>query len=120
MGCRTLFATHYHELTSLTGSLSKARNWNVAVREQDDGVVFLHRIVPGAADKSYGIHVAKLAGIPHPVVDRARVILTTLESDHTQADGKTTIPPRSRSSAAAASSLHSSPICTPYWTRCAS
>ena len=94
VGCRTLFATHYHELTSLTGSLSKARNWNVAVREQDDGVVFLHKIVPGAADKSYGIHVAKLAGIPHPVVDRARVILTTLESDHTQADGKTTIPPR--------------------------
>src|SRR5262249_39657617 len=62
VGCRTLFATHYHELTSLTSSLSRARNWNVAVREQDDGVVFLHKIVPGAADKSYGIHVAKLAG----------------------------------------------------------
>jgi DNA mismatch repair protein MutS len=94
--CRTLFATHYHELTELTQTLKHASNWNVAVREQGDGVVFLHRIVPGAADKSYGLHVAKLAGVPRDVVDRARVILETLESDHLDAAGKPKVPPRKK------------------------
>lgn len=94
IGCRTLFATHYHELTELSSTLKNARNWNVAVREDDDGVVFLHKIVAGAADKSYGIHVAKLAGIPIQVVERARVILETLETDHVDRDGLPTVPPR--------------------------
>ena len=64
IGCRTLFATHYHELTQLEESLPRVANWNVAVKEWNDEVVFLHRIVRGGADKSYGIHVARLAGIP--------------------------------------------------------
>ena len=64
IGCRTLFATHYHELTDLADQLAGVRNFNVAVKEWDDQVVFLHQIVPGAADKSYGIHVAQLAGVP--------------------------------------------------------
>jgi DNA mismatch repair protein MutS len=94
IGCRTLFATHYHELTELSTTLKNARNWNVAVREDDDGIVFLHKIVDGAADKSYGIHVARLAGIPIQVVERARVILETLETDHVDRDGLPTVPPR--------------------------
>jgi len=94
IGCRTLFATHYHELTELTQTLKDAANWNVAVREQDDGVIFLHKIVPGAADKSYGIHVAQLAGVPADVLERARVILHQLETDHTDDTGRTKIPPR--------------------------
>jgi len=94
IGCRTLFATHYHELTELSVTLKQARNWNVAVREDDDNVVFLHKIVAGAADKSYGIHVARLAGIPIQVVERARVILETLETDHVDRNGLPTVPPR--------------------------
>jgi len=94
IGCRTLFATHYHELTELTVTLRQARNWNVAVREDEDGIVFLHKIVEGAADKSYGIHVARLAGIPIQVVERARVILETLETDHIDKDGLPKVPPR--------------------------
>uniref|UniRef100_A0A7C4LN07 DNA mismatch repair protein MutS n=1 Tax=Schlesneria paludicola TaxID=360056 RepID=A0A7C4LN07_9PLAN len=94
IGCRTLFATHYHELTALTETLQHAANWNVAVREDRHGVVFLHKIVPGAADKSYGIHVAQLAGVPGEVLRRARVILHQLESDHTDETGRTKIPAR--------------------------
>ncbi|MFN0197893.1 MAG: DNA mismatch repair protein MutS [Planctomycetaceae bacterium] len=94
LGCRTLFATHYHELTALTASLPQARNWNVAVHEQDEQIVFLHQIVPGAADKSYGIHVARLAGIPVEVIDRAKIVLDTLESDHVDEAGRTHIPGR--------------------------
>lgn len=93
-GARTLFATHYHELTSLTDTLSQARNWNVAVREDADGIAFLHKIVEGSADKSYGIHVARLAGVPVPVIERARVILDTLEADHFDKEGRTTVPAR--------------------------
>ncbi len=77
--CRTFFATHYHELTDLTGRLGGVRNFNVAVREWQDQVVFLHRIVPGGTDKSYGVHVAKLAGIPRDVVERSREVLAELE-----------------------------------------
>ena len=76
---RTLFATHYHELTDLASSLNGVKNYTVQVREQGDSVVFLRRIVPGAADKSYGIHVARLAGMPASVIDRAQVILAGLE-----------------------------------------
>ena len=81
IGCRTLFATHYHELTELDNSLSQVRNYNVAVKEWEDNVVFLHKIVPGAANKSYGIHVARLAGIPRWVQNRAEQILGRLESE---------------------------------------
>ncbi len=78
--CRTLFATHYHELTELAELFANVRNLNVAVREWMDEVVFLHRILPGGTDKSYGIHVAKLAGIPKPILARAQDILEDLEA----------------------------------------
>ena len=80
VGCRTLFATHYHELTDLPSQLSGVANYNVSVREWEGQVVFLHRIVPGAADKSYGIHVAQLAGVPRSVNQRAAEILAQLEA----------------------------------------
>jgi DNA mismatch repair protein MutS len=76
---KTLFATHYHELTELALTLPRIKNFHVAVREWKDEVVFLRRIVPGPSDRSYGIHVAKLAGIPRDVIDRAREILFNLE-----------------------------------------
>ncbi len=76
---KTLFATHYHELTQLADLLPGVRNYNVAVSEADGKVVFLHKIVPGGADKSYGIHVAQLAGLPKPVVARANEIMAELE-----------------------------------------
>jgi DNA mismatch repair protein MutS len=78
---RTLFATHYHELTELAGLLPRVRNYNVAVAEEGDRVVFLHKIVPGGADRSYGIHVAQLAGLPRPVIHRAEEILAELERE---------------------------------------
>jgi DNA mismatch repair protein MutS len=86
LGCRTLFATHYHELTDLEEQLPGVRNYNVAVKEWEDQVVFLHQIVPGAADKSYGIHVAQLAGVPRSVNDRAREVLAWLEAQHQAAE----------------------------------
>jgi len=92
--CRTLFATHYHELTELTQTLKHAANRNVAVREEGHDVRFLHKIVDGAADKSYGIHVARLAGVPLDVIDRAWVILGTLEADHLDESGRPKIPQR--------------------------
>ncbi|MDZ4790935.1 MAG: DNA mismatch repair protein MutS [Hyphomicrobiales bacterium] len=78
--CRALFATHYHELTSLPGRLAAAANATMAVKEWKDDIVFLHQVKPGAADRSYGVQVAKLAGLPTAVVDRARVLLTELEA----------------------------------------
>ena len=78
--CRTLFATHYHELTALAELLVNVKNCNVAVREWMDEVVFLHRILPGGTDKSYGIHVAKLAGIPKSILERSKEILAELEN----------------------------------------
>ena len=80
LGCKTLFATHYHELTQLASSLPGVRNFSVAVTEEGSEVVFLHRIVPGGADKSYGVHVARLAGMPPGVVNRAWEVLEDLES----------------------------------------
>ncbi|MCK6540287.1 MAG: DNA mismatch repair protein MutS [Anaerolineales bacterium] len=76
---KTLFATHYHELTQLADLLPGVRNYNVAVSEADNKVVFLHKIVPGGADRSYGIHVAQLAGLPSPVIQRANEIMAELE-----------------------------------------
>ena len=78
--CRTLFATHFHELTELAELFTNVKNCNVAVREWADQVVFLHRILPGGTDKSYGIHVAKLAGIPKPILQRSAEILDELEA----------------------------------------
>ncbi len=77
---RTLFATHYHELTKLEGILPRLKNYNVAVREYDEKVIFLRKIIPGGASKSYGIHVAQMAGVPLPVIQRANEILSDLDS----------------------------------------
>ena len=96
--CRAMFATHYHELTELSRTLKHASNWNVAVREQPgDGIVFLHKIVEGSADKSYGIHVARIAGVPKTVLERADVILETLENEHVDDDGRPRVPARKTS-----------------------
>jgi DNA mismatch repair protein MutS len=77
---KTLFATHYHELTDLAERLPNVVNYNVAVAERGDDVAFLHKIVPGPADRSYGVHVARLAGLPRPVINRAEEILADLEA----------------------------------------
>ena len=77
-----MFATHYHELMQLPERLQHARNYNVAVRETGETVVFLHRLEPGGTDRSYGIQVGQLAGLPDAVVARAREILGTLEGEH--------------------------------------
>lgn len=90
---RTLFATHYHELVELQKSLPSVRNWNVSVKEWDDQVVFLHRIVPGGADKSYGIHVARLAGIPRSVNERAKDLLSQLEANQLNRYGQPKLAP---------------------------
>ncbi|MCE7938870.1 DNA mismatch repair protein MutS [bacterium] len=81
LGARTLFATHYHELTALAELLPRVRNFNMAVAETPDGIAFLHRIEPGTADRSYGIHVAELAGLPRDVTARAWTILERLEAE---------------------------------------
>ncbi len=85
---KTLFATHYHELTELALTLKRIRNYHVAVREWRDEVIFLRKIVPGPSDQSYGIHVAKLAGIPRGVIDRAREILFNLEKQELDDSGR--------------------------------
>ena len=82
IGCKTMFATHYHELMQLPERLAHARNLNVAVRETGETVVFLHRLEAGGTDRSYGVHVAQLAGLPDAVVARARAVLGTLEGTH--------------------------------------
>ena len=80
LGAKTLFATHYHELTELEGKLSNVNNYCIAVKEKGDDIVFLRKIVPGGADRSYGIQVAKLAGVPDAVIERAKAICEELES----------------------------------------
>jgi DNA mismatch repair protein MutS len=81
VGCKTIFATHYHELVQLAEELVAVRNYNVGVREVGDQVLFLHRLQPGGADRSYGIEVGKLAGLPGPVIARAREVLALLEGE---------------------------------------
>jgi DNA mismatch repair protein MutS len=81
IGCKTIFATHYHELTQLAEELGALRNYNVAVREVGDDVLFLHRLQAGPADRSYGIEVGRLAGLPDAVIKRARAVLSSLEGD---------------------------------------
>ncbi|MCA9081149.1 MAG: DNA mismatch repair protein MutS, partial [Planctomycetaceae bacterium] len=90
--------THYHELTDLPRTLPRTANWNVAVHEQAGDVIFLHKIVPGSANRSYGIHVARLAGVPRDVITRADDILSQLEADHHGPDGAPTVPARQKSS----------------------
>ncbi len=85
LGAKTVFATHYHEMVALAGFLPRVRNYNVAVIEEAGKVIFLHRIVPGGVDKSYGIHVAQLAGLPRSVLHRAREVLDELESGSREA-----------------------------------
>jgi DNA mismatch repair protein MutS len=87
VGAKTLFATHYHELTELAARLPRLKNFNVAVREWRDQIVFLRKIVDGGADKSYGIQVARLAGVPKPVLDRAKEILRNLEESELTPEG---------------------------------
>jgi len=87
IGAKTLFATHYHELTELAGRLPRLRNFNVAVREWNDQIVFLRKIVEGGTDKSYGIQVARLAGVPKPVLERAKEILRNLEESELTPEG---------------------------------
>jgi DNA mismatch repair protein MutS len=90
VAAKTLFATHYHELIDLAAFLPRVKNYNVAVSEEEGRVVFLHRILPGGADKSYGVHVAQLAGLPRPVIQRAQEVLSELE------DKRDRLPPRRR------------------------
>jgi DNA mismatch repair protein MutS len=87
VGAKTLFATHYHELTELAARLPRIKNYNVAVREWHDNIVFLRKIVEGGTDKSYGIQVARLAGVPKPVLDRAKEILRNLEESELTPEG---------------------------------
>ena len=84
IGCKTVFATHYHELTQLESELSGVRNFTVAVREVGDRVLFLHQLIPGGADRSYGIEVGRLAGLPAPVITRAKEVLALLEGEGEQ------------------------------------
>ena len=86
--CRTLFATHYHELTDLARTRPGVTNCSIAVREWNDDIIFLRKIIPGPADQSYGIQVARLAGLPEPILKRAREILTNLENSELTAEGK--------------------------------
>jgi DNA mismatch repair protein MutS len=88
VGCRTFFATHYHPLTDLAARFPGARNFHLAVREWGEEVVFLHRVVEGATDRSYGLHCARLAGVPAEVVERAREVLRDLESDEEELSAK--------------------------------
>jgi len=85
-GPKTLFATHYHELTKLQETLPRLRNYSVAVKEWNDDIIFVRQVIRGAADRSYGIHVARLAGLPPSVIDRAKTILEHLENDQTVKD----------------------------------
>ena len=92
LACKTVFATHYLELTQLADELTAVRNFNVAVREVADRVLFLHRMEPGGADRSYGIEVGRLAGLPDAVLTRARAVLHQLEREQLTGGGD---PPRS-------------------------
>jgi DNA mismatch repair protein MutS len=86
--CRALFATHYHELTALSDKLEKVDNATVSLKEHDGEVIFLHEVRRGAADRSYGVQVAKLAGLPQSVVDRARTVLDALEKGDREGGSK--------------------------------
>jgi len=100
VGCKTLFATHYHQLNQLEQTLKRAKNYRIAVKEDKNGIEFLRRIVKGGTDRSYGIHVARLAGLPDEVLYRAERVLKSLEENDETAEKarglaakNTTIPP---------------------------
>jgi DNA mismatch repair protein MutS len=95
LGAKTLFATHYHEMVALADYLPRVKNYNVAVKEEKGEVIFLRKIIPGGVDKSYGIHVGKLAGLPKSVVHRAQEILDELEGDGKTAKPSVKSPPKS-------------------------
>jgi DNA mismatch repair protein MutS len=99
---RTLFATHYHELTELARTRTGVKNFNVAVREWNEQIIFLRKIIPGGADKSYGIQVARLAGLPAPILTRAKQILANLERSELSADGAISEQPKDAPETAAA------------------
>ena len=80
LGAKTLFATHYHELSAIEGELSNVKNYNIAVKKRGEQMIFLRKIVPGATDDSYGVEVARLAGLPNAVINRARELLKELET----------------------------------------
>ena len=84
LGCKTLFATHYHELTDLSDNLPRVKNFHVSVTENDGNVIFLRRVMPGGADKSYGVHVARLAGLPSTIINRAWEVLHDLEDKESE------------------------------------
>jgi len=109
VGAKTLFATHYHELTELAGRLPRLRNLNVAVREWRDQIVFLRKIVDGGTDKSYGIQVARLAGVPRPVLERAKEILQNLEASELTPEGNVRQSSRRQQDREKLKSLASSP-----------
>jgi len=92
IGARCLFATHYHEITALAQSRSAVKNYNVAVKEWNQQIIFLHKILPGSAEKSYGIQVARLAGLPENVIDRAKAVLQQLEAGHQPAESVQEVP----------------------------
>jgi DNA mismatch repair protein MutS len=96
IGCRSLFATHYHELAQLAERLKGLNNLNALVDDAGGNVVFLHRIAPGSADQSYGIHVARLAGVPDAVINRAWAVLSELEAHHLEGRDGPTIRRRRR------------------------
>ena len=88
VGVRALFATHYHQLTALEGALKRVKNYHIAVKEEGNELVFLRKIIPGATDRSYGIHVARLAGVPIKVTQRAKEILQDVEKGSGISRGK--------------------------------
>ncbi|HAL72448.1 MAG TPA: DNA mismatch repair protein MutS, partial [Verrucomicrobiales bacterium] len=92
IGARALFATHYHEITALAQSRSAVKNYNVAVKEWNQQIIFLRKILPGCAEKSYGIQVARLAGLPENVIERAKEVLAQLEAGHQPAESVTHVP----------------------------
>jgi len=107
---RTLFATHYHELTELSLIHDGVRNYHVSVKEWGDRLVFVHKIAPGGVDKSYGIHVARIAGLPGPVIDRAREILDNLEGQSVDASLRPSFaPPASEPEGAVQLNLFAAP-----------
>jgi len=106
LGAKTLFATHYHELTDMEHSLPGVQNYNIAVRARGEEIIFLRKIVPGGADRSYGIEVARLAGLPEGVIARAKTILRELETEA----GKAPSPTREETDQVSLSNLAESEV----------
>jgi DNA mismatch repair protein MutS len=98
-GVKTIFATHYHELTELAVTHNRVKNFNIAVREWNDSIIFLHKILPGGTSKSYGIQVAALAGVPRRVVERAHELLHNIEKGEFNSDGRPRIAPGKKTKA---------------------